>query len=221
MEATRRSGCLVPLLALGLSAITLVNFIVVLSSGSDASAAGVALFFILAGLLITGIVSITGRRQFTPYGHEWRDYLEGMKMYLELAEKDRFRMLQSPDGAERIDIGDTKQIIKLYEKLLPFAVLWGVEDQWIRELEVHIAAPDDAPDWFASSRGFSAVAFTTALNGLSSQATYQPQAASTGGGGSSWSGGGHFNSSFSSHSGGSHGGGFSGGGGGGGGGGGR
>ena len=221
MIAQRTSGCLIPLIGLALAVGTLINFIVVLASGASAAGLAGVVFLIVVGLIITGSVSVTGRRQFTPYGHEWRDYLEGMKMYLELAEKDRFRMLQSPDGAERIDIGDTEQIIKLYEKLLPFAVIWGVEDQWMRELEVHITAPDDAPDWFASSRGFSAVAFTTALHGLSTQATYQPPAASTGGGGSSWGGGGGFNSSFSSHSGGSSGGGFSGGGGGGGGGGGR
>ena len=153
----------------------------------------------------------------TRKGSLQREYLEGMKMYLELAEKERFRMLQSPDGAERVDVGDTKQIIKLYEKLLPFAVIWGVEDEWMQELVVH-AGSENTPDWFRSTDGFNAIAFTNALRGSTTAATYTPPPPPSS---SSWGGGGSSGSSFSSFSGGSSGGGFSGGGGGGGGGGGR
>ena len=157
------------------------------------------------------------RGPLTRKGSLQREYLEGMRMYLDLAEKDRFRMLQSPDGAERIDVGDTKQIIKLYEKLLPFAVIWGVEDQWMQELVVH-AGTENTPDWFRSTDGFTAIAFTHALRGTTTAATYTPPPPPSS---SSWGGSGSSGSSFSSFSGGSSGGGFSGGGGGGGGGGGR
>ena len=150
-------------------------------------------------VIVSGILS--AGQPLTPAGAEAREYLLGMKMYLELAEKDRFRMLQSPDGAERVDVGDTRQVVKLYEKLLPFAVIWGVEDEWSRELEVKVAENDEQPDWFLSTNGFRAAAFTTALHGASTFATYTPPTTS----------------SSSSFSGGSMGGGFSGGGGGGGG----
>lgn len=153
----------------------------------------------------------------TESGAEMRDYLLGMRDYLQLAEADRFRMLQSPEGAQRVrleglDPANPATKVKLYEKLLPFAVLWGVEKEWAKELTIGYG--DTAPDWFVSTRGFDSAVFAGALSTLASTAVARstPSVSS----GSSWSssGGGSF-------SGGSSGGGFSGGGGGGGGGGGR
>ena len=151
----------------------------------------------------------------TDAGAEQRDYLLGVRDYLQLAEADRFRMLQSPEGAERIDVGDKVQLVKLYEKLLPFAVLWGIEREWSKELAVYYEAGVSSPDWYVSSNAFSSAMFAQTLGGLASSvavtATPVPVVSS-----SSWSG-----SGGGSFSGGSFGGGFSGGGGGGGGGGGR
>lgn len=172
---------------------------------------------IVAIIVSAATIRVTG--PLTEKGAHTREYLEGMKMYLELAEKDRFRMLQGPDTAERIDVGDTSQVIKLYEKLLPFAVLWGVEEQWMEELEVKVTTQGETPDWFVSTTGFNSHAFTITLRGVAAAATYTPPPAPSSS--SSWSSGGGFNSSFGSSFGGSSGGGFSGGGGGGGGGGGR
>lgn len=149
-------------------------------------------------------------QQLTEKGREARDYLEGMKLYLTVAEEERLRMLQSPQGAERIDVGNNLELIKLYEKLLPWAVLWGVEDQWMRELAVRVAATDTTPDWFVGPGGFEVALFSTAVRGVTTTTTAPVSS-------SSWSSSG----SGSSFSGGSSGGGFSGGGGGGGGGGGR
>ena len=132
-------------------------------------------------------------------------------MYLDLAEKDRLQMLQSATGADRVDVGDNLQLVKLYEKLLPWAVLWGVETSWMKELAVHVDALDEKPDWFVGTNGFEVSAFTSALGGFRTTLTPPPSTSSSG-----WRG-----SSGGSFSGGSHGGGFSGGGGGGGGGGGR
>ncbi|MCU1578865.1 MAG: hypothetical protein JWP19_1069 [Rhodoglobus sp.] len=145
--------------------------------------------------------------QLTDKGADARDYLLGMQVYLTLAEKDRLRALQSPDGAERVDVGDNLQMVKLYEKLLPWAVLWGVEDQWMKELAVRVEQLPEQPDWFIGANGFNAALFSGTVHGFS--AALAPPATSWGG-----SGGGSFG-------GGSFGGGFSGGGGGGGGGGGR
>lgn len=153
----------------------------------------------------------------TEAGAEQRDYLLGMRDYLQLAEADRFRMLQSPEGAERVaaeglDVKDEAQVVKLYEKLLPFAVLWGIEREWAKELTV-LYETTATPDWFVTSGTFDAVLFSRALGGLAASVTTSSTPTPTT---SSWSG-----SGGGSFSGGSFGGGFSGGGGGGGGGGGR
>lgn len=164
------------------------------------------------------IVTIAMARRplhFTAKGVEAHEYLLGMQMYLTLAEKDRLRALQSPQGAERVDVGNNQEMIRLYEKLLPWAVLWGVEDQWMKELALRVETEPTQPDWFVSTSGFNASMFSSTMLGLRS--TISAPVVSSGG--SSWSSSGSgFGSTFS---GGSMGGGFSGGGGGGGGGGGR
>lgn len=147
-------------------------------------------------------------------GVEYRDYLIGIREYLQLAEADRLRMLQSASGADRVDLGDGVSVVKLYEKLLPFAVLWGIEREWAKELAVYYEANSVQPEWFTSSSTFSATVFLNAVGGLTR--SVGTSAAGVTSSSSSWSG-----SSGGSFSGGSFGGGFSGGGGGGGGGGGR
>lgn len=49
-------------------------------------------------------------------GKERNDYLLGMRDYMQLAEEDRIRYLQSPEGAERVDVDDRTALVKLYER---------------------------------------------------------------------------------------------------------
>lgn len=146
-------------------------------------------------------------RTLTAAGAEARDHLQGMKVYLDLAEKDRLQMLQSATGADRVDVTDELQLVKLYEKLLPWAVLWGVETSWMTQLAVHVDALAEKPDWIVGTSGFQPTLLTGTLGGF--RTTITPPSTSSNG----WRG-----SSGGSFSGGSRGGGFSGGGGGGGGG---
>ena len=72
------------------------------------------------------------------------DQLWGIHDYVQLAEQDRFRMLQSPDGAEL----DPLQRLVLNEKLLPYAVLFNLERQWMQQLDLQYRdlPPDLAAD---------------------------------------------------------------------------
>ncbi|MCA9308774.1 DUF2207 domain-containing protein, partial [Candidatus Saccharibacteria bacterium] len=54
----------------------------------------------------------------TQEGVDAKEYLLGLKDYMELAEADRIKFLQGPDTAEKIDVKDTKKLVKLYEQLL-------------------------------------------------------------------------------------------------------
>lgn len=158
-------------------------------------------------LFILTVVLTSPREALTAEGAERRDYLLGMKEYLTLAEADRFRVLQSPQGAERVDVGDNRQVLKVYEKLLPYAVLWDVEEDWADALSAYYAQAGYAPDWYASNAGFNAALFHANIASMSATTVAASSAWSSSGGSSSF--------------GGSMGGGFAGGGGGGGGGGGR
>ncbi len=165
--------------------------------------------FLTVGLAIAVPFIIVRPYRLTRKGAEAKEYLLGLREYLTIAEEDRLRVLQSPEGALRVSVTDHEQIVKLNERLLPYAVLWGVEEQWAQKLRAEYAG--QSPTWFSGDfdssvlRSFS-VASTSSVRPIVTSSS----------GGSSWSSSG--SSSFSS---GSSGGGFSGGGGGGGGGGGR
>ena len=138
----------------------------------------------------------------TDEGLVLRRYLSGLKMYIGAAETERLRMLQSPEGAEKvkIDTAYEKQLVKLYERVLPYAVLFGQEKEWSAQLGKYYEQVGEQPDWYSGQGAFNAAAFAAGMNSLSSVASSA--------------------SDYSSTSGGSTGGGFVGGGGGGGGGGG-
>jgi uncharacterized membrane protein YgcG len=205
-------GIIIGLAVLVLVIVEIAFSIVAGAFGTYSVFAFLGIFFAVVSMFVA--FGVAWRRPtLTDAGAEQRDYLLGMRDYLRLAEADRLRVLQSPQGAERIDVGNGAELVKLYEKLLPFAVLWGVEAEWNKELAIHYEQNAASPDWFVGANGFNASLFSGALAGLSAAIiTSSTPPAST----SSWSGSGG-GSSF----GGSMGGGFSGGGGGGGGGGGR
>jgi uncharacterized membrane protein YgcG len=140
----------------------------------------------------------------TDEGYQMRNYLRGLEEYIKLAETDRIKFLQGPETAEKINVDDKTAMVKLYEKLLPYAMIFKQEKQWAKALELYY---DDThqPNWYSGGK-FGAVAFASSVGAFSSsmRSTY---GSGTGGSSSSGSGFG--------------GGGGSGGGGGGGGGGGR
>lgn len=130
-------------------------------------------------------------------------YLEGLKLYIKMAEADRLKFLQSVKGADTSHQG----IVKLYEKLLPYAIIFRLEDSWLKEMGHYYEYADvAAPTWYVGIGAFSARDFSQALHSATTSANSSFISASPSGSSSGFSGGG--------------GGGFSGGGGGGGGGGG-
>jgi uncharacterized membrane protein YgcG len=189
-------------------------------------------FALAATLILTANV-----RPLTAAGAELRDYLRGLKLYIELAEADRLRVLQSPQGALRspyrpdpatewastvsttgatvatgsntavettaVETGRPLQVLKLYERVLPYAVLFGLEKQWSAVLGDYYARSGSQPDWYYGSTAFNAAYFATAIGTFTSTTV------------SSWSGSATSSSSSGFSGGGSVGGGGGGGGGGG------
>ena len=159
------------------------------------------LFVIALVVLISSLVAWT----LTDEGLALRRYLEGLKLYIGVAEEERIKLLQSPEGAEKTKVSlkdnDNAQFIHLYERVLPYAVLFGQEKQWGEQLGRYYEKAGQQPDWYSGHGAvFNAAMFSAAISNFSTTSSYV--------------------SSSSSSSGGSSGGGFSGGGGGGGGGGG-
>ena len=123
-------------------------------------------------------------------------YLEGLKLYISVAEQERLQMLQSPDGAQKVgdDTSEAKRVV-LYERVLPYAILFGKEQQWTKQLADYYQQIGQEPGWYNSHSGvFSAAAFSSGLSGLSSATSSASSASSStggsSGGGSSGGGGG-------------------------------
>jgi uncharacterized membrane protein YgcG len=136
----------------------------------------------------------------TDKGLALRRYLEGLKMYIATAEAERLKMLQSPEGAEKVasvtnGATDQTQLIKLYERVLPYAVLFGQEKEWNKQLGVYYEQTNTQPYWYSGGSGiYNAAAFSSAMSGLSSATSYASSSSSSSGGsaggGSSGGGGG-------------------------------
>lgn len=147
----------------------------------------------------------------TREGSLLQEKLDGLKLYLTVAEEERLKVLQSVTGAERrrVDANDPAQVVRLYEELLPWAMLLGVEGSWAKVLaDRYATTPPQSGDGLVAPGVLWNLSAFQATSATHQFATTPPVTSS-----SSWSssGGG------SSFGGGSSGGGFSGGGGGGGG----
>ena len=84
----------------------------------------------------------------TALGRQKMDEIEGLKLYLSVAEKERLNMVDAPDMS-------TVQ----FEKLLPYAVALGVEEPWAKAFEGWLATAAGAaaansyhPGWYSGRR---------------------------------------------------------------------
>jgi hypothetical protein len=126
-------------------------------------------------------------------GAKIRDQIDGFKMFLTTAEKDRLEVLHPPNITPEV-----------FEKYLPYAIALDVENQWSRKFEAEAAqagvAPSQrtySPSWYSGSsfNRLGTTGFASSLGGAVAGATAAAAAApgrssGSGGGGSSGGGGG-------------------------------
>lgn len=174
-----------------------------LAQGRD-SAGPLLLVTVLVGVfvIVSSVVAFRRHTVLTREGALQLEYLEGVREFIRVAEADRLRMLQSYSGAERRSDGGV-DVIHVYERLLPYAILFGEESEWGRVLENAYAQYERHPGWIdgSSYHVVTRVALLSSATRTSSTYSSPSSGSSSGFGGSS---GGGF-------SGGGGGGGFSGG----------
>jgi len=180
---------IIPIIAMW--GIAIVAFILAKSKGLDWGWVVGAFLTIGTATILSSLMS---RRSHA--GVEMLEKIDGLKLFMDTAEKDRLKMMQSIDRP----YAEPSKTVYLFEELLPFAIALGVEKSWAKQFENIYKQP---PEWYGGNiSNFNAMTFTSSVaSGLSSINT-------------------NFTKSTSSSSSGSGGGGFAGGGGGGGGGGG-
>lgn len=143
----------------------------------DQSIAVAALILAIGFFVIGRLMPKKGQFGFKKY-----EKILGFKEFIEKAEMDRLRLLIDEDP-------------KYFEKTIPYAVAFGLADEWSEKFEGLLGEP---PSWYKSSspmNGFNAYLFTSGLdrsmrnmtNTLSSRPA--PSGSSSGSGGSSFGGG--------------------------------
>jgi uncharacterized membrane protein YgcG len=124
-------------------------------------------------------------------GRQVMDQIEGFKMYLSVAEKERLEILHPPEKTP-----------ELFEKYLPYALALDVENEWSEQFAEVLAQAQGAgqpysPAWYRGSTwdGFRPARFADNLGGafagaIASASSPPGSSSGSGGGGSSGGGGG-------------------------------
>lgn len=125
----------------------------------------------------------------TRAGRQIMDKIEGFKMFLSIAERERLNLLNPPEKTP-----------ELFEKYLPYALALGVEQTWAEQFADILAAAKEggsaySPVWYSGhswshsgTSGFSS-SLGSSLSGAISSSSSAP-GSSSGSGGSSGGGGG-------------------------------
>jgi uncharacterized membrane protein YgcG len=147
------------------------------------------------GALMVVTLLIFGRLVKAPTveGRKLMDEVEGLKLYLSVAERDELARMKGPDAPPALDE-------KRYEMLLPYAVALEVEDAWTGKFTAAVGAAAAAEatrriGWYhggdVSDLGSLSRAVGSSLTSqIASSATPPGSSSGSGGGGSSGGGGG-------------------------------
>jgi uncharacterized membrane protein YgcG len=150
--------------------------------------------------LASSLYAFSRHTVLTPEGAVQYEYLQGVREFIRVAEADRLQMLQSYTGADRRQDGSANVIV-VYEHLLPYAMLFGMEDEWGRVLENAYAFEQRGPSWIgdpsspyvrASLATFAATSHSASTYTAPSTGSSSSFGGSSGGGFSGGGGGGGF-----------------------------
>jgi uncharacterized membrane protein YgcG len=129
----------------------------------------------------------------TVEGRKLMDEVEGLKLYLSVAERDELARMKGPDGPPLLDD-------KRYEMLLPYAVALEVEEAWTEKFTAAVGAAAAAEatrriGWYhggdVGDLGSLSRAIGASLTSQIASSSKPPGSSSgSGGGGSSGGGGG-------------------------------
>jgi hypothetical protein len=152
-----------------------------------------ALIGLIVVYLVVNIIFKILLKAYTVNGRKLMDQIEGFKMYLSVAEKERLNFLNPPEKTP-----------ELFENYLPYALALDVEQQWGERFSGVLAQAGEGgqayvPVWYVGSfqHGFAptdfAASFGRSFSSAISAASTPPgssSGSSSGGGGGGFSGGG-------------------------------
>jgi uncharacterized membrane protein YgcG len=174
------------LVALAIDAVA--TALAFLSSGGAGLPVIIACAILMTAVLVVFAILVKAP---TPAGRKLLDEIEGLKLYLGVAERDELSRLPGPDAPPPLDAGR-------YQRLLPYAVALEVEEAWTKQFTLAVgaaaaAAATAAISWYSGGRVGDLGSFASSIgSSLSSQiaSSSSPPGSSSGGGGSAGGGGG-------------------------------
>jgi hypothetical protein len=121
-------------------------------------------------------------------GVESFEHIQGLKWYMDTAEKDRFDKMQSVERP----YAEPARSVKMFEKLLPYAVALGVEKSWAKQFDNIYT---EQPSWYTGSYAtfntvYVASSLTSGVSAMSTAFSQSTSSSSSGTGGGGFSGGG-------------------------------
>jgi uncharacterized membrane protein len=135
---------------------------------------------LIATIIILIIFTVLMRKR-TQKGVITREEVLGLREYIKVAEADRIKFHNAPEKNPQ-----------LFEKLLPYAMVFGLEKKWAEQFKDIYITP---PSWYGGPVGssFNSMIFVSSLNSFASSANSAIISASRGAaGGNSGFGGGGF-----------------------------
>jgi len=149
------------------------------------------MILVIAIIALLNIIFYNLLKAPTLLGRKIMDKIDGFRMYLGVAEKDRLESLKEPDRTP-----------ELFESFLPYALALNVENQWAEKFSDILASIDKdstayKPGWYSGAAwstlgaaGFASSLSSSFSSTISSSSTAPGSSSGGGGGGSSGGGGG-------------------------------
>ncbi|XUY28371.1 DUF2207 domain-containing protein [Agrobacterium sp. rho-8.1] len=186
----KRIGMIVVLALVGSMLISGVGGAISIISLETLEALHLPAIMSVAGIIATNLVFLMLMGAPTPLGRKLMDGIEGLRLYLTVAEKDRMNMQGAPQMSPQH-----------FETLLPYAVALGVEKPWSDAFETWLADANSgeySPGWYSGNYsnfgtrigGFSSTMASTIASTIPQQTSSSSSSSFSSGGGSSGSGGG-------------------------------
>lgn len=179
---------IIAIVALGLFAANFAGAVFEVFSAATINTSAIA----AASIVVITVVFAVLMRAPTVQGRKVMDQIDGFRLYLETAEKNRLNINDEPPLT-----------VERFERILPYAIALEVEKPWSEHFEAELARhavagaeTGYAPLWYARGGSFSSGGLSRAVAAASSgmaaaMVAAQPvQASSTGSGGGGFSGGG-------------------------------
>ena len=175
---------------IGLVALSIVSSVLVALVSELTGTDHWPLLVSVGGIVLANVMFFFLMGAPTPIGAKLMDGIEGLRLYLTVAEKDRMNMAGAPEMSPQH-----------FEKLLPYAVALGVEKPWSQAFDTWLAAAGLGAAYTAAwyhGGGFNSFGdriggFSSSMASTISSTLPQPTSSSSSGfstGGSSGGGGG-------------------------------